>query len=176
MSYIFSSYKVTLLTLVLANFTAWFWLVSRPPSILYLYLYFFILKVFQFNECTEELVYVASFSSTDYCTLVLPSFLPETNPYVLSHFRQPVELNVNKIRTLVVALVQFKMCLHCKKKVFVFPVPGRDVTNQTLPSLEFWTYSRPGRVWVSDISARDGKNDNLFLQCISISCFPAVQY
>jgi hypothetical protein len=39
----------------------------------------------------------------------IPSFLPETDPYVLSHFRQPIELNGNKIRKLAVALVKFKM-------------------------------------------------------------------
>jgi hypothetical protein len=40
--------------------------------------------------------------------------------------------------------------LHCKKVGF-FPVPSRDVPNQTLPG---WEYS-----------AVDGKISNLFLQC-----------
>ncbi len=32
------------------------------------------------------------------------------------------------------------------KKVSNFPVPSRDVINQTLPSGEYFNYSRPGRV------------------------------
>jgi hypothetical protein len=34
------------------------------------------------------------------------------------------------------------------KKVSDFPVPIRDVTNQTLPGQELFNYSRPGRVWL----------------------------
>ncbi len=37
--------------------------------------------------------------------------------------------------------------VHCKKKVSGFPVPSRDVTNQTVPGREYLNYSRPGRVW-----------------------------
>ncbi len=33
------------------------------------------------------------------------------------------------------------------KKVNDFPVPSRDVTYQTLPGREKFTYSRPVRVW-----------------------------
>jgi hypothetical protein len=33
------------------------------------------------------------------------------------------------------------------KKVIDFPVPSRNVTNQTLPDWELKTYSRPRRVW-----------------------------
>jgi hypothetical protein len=33
------------------------------------------------------------------------------------------------------------------KKVIDFPVPGRDVTYQTLPGREKFNYSRPGKVW-----------------------------
>ncbi len=51
------------------------------------------------------------------------------------------------------------------KKVIVFPVPSRDVTNQNLPGRELLNYSRPGRVWFSDIPAGDGKMYNLFIQC-----------
>ena len=34
------------------------------------------------------------------------------------------------------------------KKVIDFPVPSREVTNQTLPGRELFNYSRPGRVWL----------------------------
>jgi hypothetical protein len=37
--------------------------------------------------------------------------------------------------------------VYTVKKVIVFPVPSRDVTNQTLPGREFLNYSRRGRVW-----------------------------
>ena len=40
-----------------------------------------------------------------------------------------------------------KMILYTVKKVTDFPVPSRDVTNQTLPGWEKSNYSRPGRVW-----------------------------
>jgi hypothetical protein len=36
--------------------------------------------------------------------------------------------------------------VYTVKKVIVFPVPSRDVTNQTLPGWELLNYSRPGRV------------------------------
>jgi hypothetical protein len=48
------------------------------------------------------------------------------------------------------------------KKVIIFRVPSRDVTNQTLPGQELLNCSRPGRVW---LLTGDGKSDNLFLQC-----------
>jgi hypothetical protein len=63
--------------------------------------------------------------------------------------------------------------LHCKKRFSGFPIPSRDVTNQTLPSRESGgvTYQTlqtlPAREsLVSDIPAGDGKIANLFLQCI----------
>jgi hypothetical protein len=35
--------------------------------------------------------------------------------------------------------------VHCKKRFVVgFPVPSRDVTDQTLPGREYFNYSRPG--------------------------------
>jgi hypothetical protein len=34
------------------------------------------------------------------------------------------------------------------KKVIVFPVLSRDVTNRTIPGRELLNYSRPGRVWL----------------------------
>ncbi len=50
------------------------------------------------------------------------------------------------------------------KKVIVFSVPSRDVTNQTLSGWKFSNYSPPESL-VSDIPAGDGKIDQLFLQC-----------
>ncbi len=37
--------------------------------------------------------------------------------------------------------------LYTVKKGYRFPVPGRDVNNQTLLGYELLNYSRPGRVW-----------------------------
>jgi hypothetical protein len=45
----------------------------------------------------------------------------------------------------------YKVCeanpRYTVKKVNDFPVPSRDVTDQTLPGRELLNYSRPGRVW-----------------------------
>jgi hypothetical protein len=35
-----------------------------------------------------------------------------------------------------------------EKKFSDFPVPSRNVTNQTFPGLEKFNYYRPGRVWL----------------------------
>ncbi len=48
------------------------------------------------------------------------------------------------------------------KKISRFPVPSRDVTNQTLPGREDLTYRES---LVNDIPAGDGKIANIFLQC-----------
>ncbi len=48
------------------------------------------------------------------------------------------------------------------KKVIVFPVPSRDVTNQTLPGRELLTYSRPGRVWLVTTRLGTGKSTTFF--------------
>jgi hypothetical protein len=52
--------------------------------------------------------------------------------------------------------------LHCKKKVSRFPVPSRDVTNQTLPGLEKLNYSRLGRVWLVTSLLGRGKRLTFF--------------
>ncbi len=53
------------------------------------------------------------------------------------------------------------------KKVIVFPVPSRDVTNETLPGRELLHYSRPGRVWF--VTSRLGTGTRYpFLQCMSL--------
>ncbi len=44
------------------------------------------------------------------------------------------------------------------KKVIVFPVPSRDVTNQTLPGGEKFNYSRAGRVWLLTFQLGTGKS------------------
>ncbi len=52
------------------------------------------------------------------------------------------------------------------KKVIVFPVPSRDVTNQTLPGRELLNYSWPGRVWLGmTYRLGMGKTITVFLQC-----------
>ncbi len=40
------------------------------------------------------------------------------------------------------------VCAYTVKKFLIFPVPRRDVTNQTLPGRELLHYSWPGRVWL----------------------------
>jgi hypothetical protein len=44
--------------------------------------------------------------------------------------------------------IQLIHITHTVKKVIVFPVPSRDVTNQTFPDQELLNYSLPGRVWL----------------------------
>ncbi len=48
------------------------------------------------------------------------------------------------------------------KKINDFPVPSRDVTNQTLPGREYLIISGHGETLVSDNPAGDGKIANLF--------------
>jgi hypothetical protein len=48
------------------------------------------------------------------------------------------------------------------KKIIVFPVPSRDVTNLTLPGREILTYSRPGRVWFVTSRLGTGKTKTFF--------------
>ncbi len=50
------------------------------------------------------------------------------------------------------------------KKVSYFPVPGRDVTNQTIPCREKLNSILAREGLVSDIPSGDGKTANLFLQ------------
>ncbi len=47
--------------------------------------------------------------------------------------------------------------LYSVKKVILFPVPSRDVTNQSLPGRELLNYSRPGRVWLVTSRLGTGK-------------------
>jgi hypothetical protein len=61
--------------------------------------------------------------------------------------------------------------LHCKK-VVVFLVPSRDVTNHTLPVRELLNYSRPGRFWLVTSRLGTGKTINFFTVC---SCPPPIQ-
>jgi hypothetical protein len=58
--------------------------------------------------------------------------------------------------------------LHTVKKVHEFPVSSRDVTNQTPPGQEQFSYDViiPAQgEFGSDIPAGDGKLANLFLRC-----------
>jgi hypothetical protein len=49
------------------------------------------------------------------------------------------------------------------KKGYRFPVPSRDVTNQTPPGRELFKLFPTKESLVSDIQAWGGKNDNLFI-------------
>jgi hypothetical protein len=48
------------------------------------------------------------------------------------------------------------------KKVIVFPVPSRDVTNQTLTCREKFNNSLPGRVWLVTSRLGTGKTITFF--------------
>jgi hypothetical protein len=64
--------------------------------------------------------------------------------------------------------------LHCKKKVSGFPVPSRDVTNQTpWPGIIYLFHARESLV--IDIPAGDGKIAYLILQCTEWTMVDAVQ-
>jgi hypothetical protein len=64
-----------------------------------------------------------------------PASLPILNQSILYRLRKKVRRNND-------------LLLFTLKKVTVFPVPSRDVTNQNLPGRELLNYSRPGRVWL----------------------------
>ncbi len=54
------------------------------------------------------------------------------------------------------------------KKLIDFPVPSRDVTNQTLPGQKLLNYSRSKRVWSVTSRLGTGKQEpffKFFLQC-----------
>jgi hypothetical protein len=51
--------------------------------------------------------------------------------------------------------------LHCKFFI-VFPVPSRDVTNQTLPGWELLNYFRLERVWLVTSRLGTGKTITFF--------------
>jgi hypothetical protein len=56
------------------------------------------------------------------------------------------------------------------KKVIVFPVPSRDVSNQTLPGREEFNNYRPDRVWL--VTSRLGTGKKIyFLQCTQDDVF-----
>jgi hypothetical protein len=56
------------------------------------------------------------------------------------------------------------MKMHCSlnKKISDFPVPSRDVSNQTLPDREKLIYSRPVRVWLVTSWLGTGKSLTFF--------------
>ncbi len=60
------------------------------------------------------------------------------------------------------------------KKITVFPVPGRDVINETLPGRELLNYSRPGRVWSVTSRPETRITKNFFLQCTVWSGFSRI--
>jgi hypothetical protein len=58
--------------------------------------------------------------------------------------------------------------IYTVKKVIVFPVPSRDVTNHTLPGRELLNYSRPGRIWLVTSRLGTGKSISFFYSVVSI--------
>jgi hypothetical protein len=69
------------------------------------------------------------------------------------------------------------------KKIIVFPVLSRDITNQTHPGREILDYSRPGRVWSVTSHLGAGKTITFFysvykcIKTVSIYILPFfVQY
>jgi hypothetical protein len=48
------------------------------------------------------------------------------------------------------------------KKVIGFPVPSRDITNQTLPGQELLNFSRTSRVWLVTSRLWRGKSITFF--------------
>ncbi len=52
--------------------------------------------------------------------------------------------------------------LHCKERLSIFPSSQSVVKSQTLPGLEKFNNSRPGRVWLMTSRPGDRKNDSLF--------------
>jgi hypothetical protein len=58
--------------------------------------------------------------------------------------------------------VQTLTISYAVKKLNDFPVPSRDVTNQTLPCREKFNYSRPGRVWLVTSRLGTGKSFTFF--------------
>ncbi len=54
------------------------------------------------------------------------------------------------------------------KKINYFPVPSRDVTDQTLPGREKFNYSRPGRVWPVTSRLGTGKWQTFFYSVDSL--------
>ncbi len=60
-----------------------------------------------------------------------------------------------------------------KKNVSDFPVPSRDVTYQTLPGLEKFYYSRPGRVWKVTSRQRTGNPLSFFYSVLNMPLFSA---
>ncbi len=53
---------------------------------------------------------------------------------------------------------------HSVKKGYLFPVPSRDVTNQTLISRELLNYSRPVRIWLVASRLGTGKTITFFTE------------
>ncbi len=56
--------------------------------------------------------------------------------------------------------------IHCKKGYRFFPVPSRDVTNQTHRAGKLLNYSRPRRIWLVTSRLRTEKTITFVLQCI----------
>ncbi len=63
-----------------------------------------------------------------------------------------------------------KILTYTVKKVIVFPVPSRDVTDQTLPGGEYFNPSQPGRLWLVTSQLGTGKTINFFYSVAFVEC------
>ncbi len=66
-------------------------------------------------------------------------------------------------------LIYFLCLINCTvKKVIVFPVPNRDVMNQSLRGRKKFYNSRPGRVWLVTYRLQGRENRTLFRVCLML--------
>jgi hypothetical protein len=80
--------------------------------------------------------------------------------YVLKEGRDKVRRDREIVKREKINIARRKR--YTVKKVIVFPVPRRDVTNQTLPGREKFNYSRAGRVWLLTFRLGTGKSLTFF--------------
>jgi hypothetical protein len=59
----------------------------------------------------------------------------------------PIVILAKVIRLFVSSTLYKSVKLTLYKKVIVFPVPSRDITDHTLPGREKFNYYPPGRIW-----------------------------
>ncbi len=88
-----------------------------------------------------------------------PTLIPIRTTTAISHLD-------NRNASLHTEEVYFTHCtLYTVKRVSHFPIPSRDVTDQTLSGREKTKLFPPRKSLISDIPAGDGKTANSFLQC-----------
>ncbi len=101
----------------------------------------------------------------DFCSALAALVGPVQNIFFLTlHYFNFVPVTLQAEQSAVLGRLSLCMCLHRKKRFTSFPSP-RDVTNQTPPGQELFSYDviipAQGESG-SDIPAGDGKHANLF--------------